>query len=307
VISRWPNALSHHVLIPSQGGVLQKLIPFQQLMDEPFHSPNMILNQDIWQSMVGQGIRVSLNGAGGDEVFAGYASEYLGPYALSLLKKGQWQKAYQLLWKNSERENTSVREIARMAWQLLPGAWRNQVKSPWPKPELDPLVSDLPMPIASDEIETRMLQHLTDYKMNYWLRSGNTSFMGIPIEVRLPLLDAGVVEWGSQMPLEYLMRDGWMKWVLRKAVDEVLPREVTWRKVKMGFPFPLQAWLAASESAFQILKLGEAPPFLNRDKLFQNYSALNEKHSAYLWRCLSTLLWWQTCVQEKELVFPLTD
>jgi asparagine synthase (glutamine-hydrolysing) len=116
------------------------------------------------------------------------------------------------------------------------------------------------------------------------------------MEVRLPLLDYRVVEWAYSLPASYLIRDGWLKWVLRKAVEPGLPPEVTWRKVKMGFPFPLAEWLREAKPRLSTLAKGEATPCVDRAKLFQVYDALAASHPAYLWRCLSAVMWWDRCV-----------
>ena len=136
--------------------------------------------------------------------------------------------------------------------------------------------------------------------MNYWLRSGNTAFMGVPIEVRMPLLDVRVVEWACALPAEYLVRDGWMKWALRKALEPHLPPEVVWRKRKMGFPFPLRAWLLESRPSFEFLRADEDPPGLDRAAVFAVYARLADSHPVYLWRCLSVLLWWHLCVRGED-------
>jgi asparagine synthase (glutamine-hydrolysing) len=250
--------------------------------------------------MTALGIRVSLNGAGGDEVFAGYGSEYLGPFARDLMARGRVVRALRELGSFSERESNPLRAWARAGLWTLPASWRHHLRPSGPPAAIDPLHplhGGAAVPVASDDFTQRLLDHLGDYKMNYWLRSGNTSFMGVPIEVRLPLLDVRVVEWACRLPPEYLIRDGWLKWALRKALEPDLPREVVWRRVKMGFPFPLREWLIASKPGFAYLRHGDSPPGLDRDRVFAAYDALADKHAAYLWRCLSVLMWWDLCVR----------
>jgi asparagine synthase (glutamine-hydrolysing) len=284
--------------------VLRALPDFHRRLDEPFHSPVLVTNDEIWRHMTARGIRVSLNGAGGDEVFAGYGSEYLGPFARGLFARGRAVRALRELGRFSEwedgRKSQPGKAWARAAWWTLPASWRQRLRPSGPSPALDPLIppgSGHDIPVASDEFTRRLLDHLGGFKMNYWLRSGNTSFMGVPLEVRLPLLDVRVVEWACRLPPEYLIRDGWLKWALRKALEPDLPRDVVWRRVKMGFPFPLREWLLASKPGFTFLRTGDNPPGLDRARVFAAYDALADKHAAYLWRCLSVLMWWDLCVR----------
>ena len=39
------------------------------------------------------------------------------------------------------------------------------------------------------------------------------------------------------------LRDGWTKWIFRKAIEPFLPPAVVWRKDKQGFANPQSVWL----------------------------------------------------------------
>jgi hypothetical protein len=71
--------------------------------------------------------------------------------------------------------------------------------------------------------------------------------------------------------------------------------EIYRRKVKMGFPFPLAEWLRAARPGFEAYRRGDDPPHLDRARVFAVYDRLAQTHPAYLWRCLSVLLWWDEC------------
>jgi asparagine synthase (glutamine-hydrolysing) len=62
-------------------------------------------------------------------------------------------------------------------------------------------------------------------------------------EVRLPFLDHELVEFLFSLPASFKIRQGWTKWLLRKSMDHSLPKEITWRKEKVGFEPPQQAWM----------------------------------------------------------------
>ncbi len=296
VAAHHPSSL-HLTDLPHGGTVTPEGVArYHQGMDEPFHSPVLMLNREMWRRMAASGLRVSLNGGGGDEVFAGYGGEYLGPYVRGLLANGRIVRAMREIGSYSERDAHVFRSFARAAWWMVPENLRKELRPSGPPPELNPLTTHAFLPMASDRLEQRLLDHLGDWKMNYWMRSGNTACMGLPVEVRLPLLDTKVVEWACRLPPEYLIRDGWLKWALRKAVEPDLPAEVVWRRVKMGFPFPIGDWLRAARPALESLRHGEDPPLLPRARVFQVYDRLAVSHPAYLWRCLSVLMWWDQCV-----------
>ena len=156
-------------------------------------------------------------------------------------------------------------------------------------------------PGPSEEINSRMIDLMTDWLMNYWLRSENQNSMGVPQEIRIPFLDYRVVEFAFTLPMEYLIRDGWMKWLLRRAMDDSLPEEVTWRKNKMGYPFPLKSWLRQFQH--RILSMVEPLdcPYLNTSKLRDSYELLTQSDPSYLWRLISLAMWWKRCIQGDRL------
>jgi asparagine synthase (glutamine-hydrolysing) len=65
--------------------------------------------------------------------------------------------------------------------------------------------------------------------------------MAHSLEVREPLMDHRLVEWLARLPSSFKVRDGESKWLLKKAMEPRLPREVLYRR-KMGFAVPLARW-----------------------------------------------------------------
>jgi asparagine synthase (glutamine-hydrolysing) len=66
--------------------------------------------------------------------------------------------------------------------------------------------------------------------------------MATSLETRAPFLDADVMELAFSMPGDLKIRDGERKWILKRAMRDVLPREILTRK-KEGFSIPMKNWL----------------------------------------------------------------
>ena len=67
--------------------------------------------------------------------------------------------------------------------------------------------------------------------------------MQASMEVRAPFLSPPLVEFANALPDDLKMRDGTLKWLLRKAAEQDgLPPEI-YRQKKQGFTFPLARWL----------------------------------------------------------------
>ena len=117
----------------------------------------------------------------------------------------------------------------------------------------------------------------------------------------MPFLDYTVVDLALQLPLTYLIHNGWFKWALRKAMQDILPSEVTWRRRKLGFPFPLQSWLSAHEKRFwQVVGVLDCP-YISSQQLRDNYQQLSRRDPSYLWRLLNLAMWWQRCICNRTL------
>ncbi len=66
--------------------------------------------------------------------------------------------------------------------------------------------------------------------------------MAATLEVRVPLLNHELVELAARMPPRLKLKGLRRKYILKKAAEELLPRDVVWRK-KAGFGAPIRAWL----------------------------------------------------------------
>ena len=66
--------------------------------------------------------------------------------------------------------------------------------------------------------------------------------MAHSLEVREPLMDHPLVEWLATLPTSLKLRGGEGKYLLKKAMEPHLPREILYRP-KMGFAVPLARWL----------------------------------------------------------------
>jgi asparagine synthase (glutamine-hydrolysing) len=71
--------------------------------------------------------------------------------------------------------------------------------------------------------------------------------MACSIESRVPLLDHEFVEFAASVPPRMKLRGRHGKHILKKAVEDLLPRNIIYRK-KMGFPTPITTWLLQDQA-----------------------------------------------------------
>lgn len=69
--------------------------------------------------------------------------------------------------------------------------------------------------------------------------------MAANLEVRVPFLNHELVSLTEQIPASLKIKGLKRKYILKKAVEKILPKEVIWRK-KAGFSAPIRSWIRTS-------------------------------------------------------------
>jgi asparagine synthase (glutamine-hydrolysing) len=137
-------------------------------------------------------------------------------------------------------------------------------------------------------------EEIVNTQIPYWLRSGEKNYMGMPFEARSPFLDYRVVEIAARMPTTYLIRHGWHKWILRKAMEDSLPTDVVWRRIKMGFPYPYENFFATYRGIIDFILKEARNPYID----FSRYERLRTD-----WNAISFILWYEFFINENKSLF----
>jgi asparagine synthase (glutamine-hydrolysing) len=297
VAARWPRQVDYRVIAPPLLEFWDHADRFVWLVGEPFHAPNLLTLHRVRQRIRADGYKVVIAGSGGDEALAGYAHEVAVPFLASLLRGG--------------RGAAFARELAAATPAQRGALARRLVFGARPPAAAHPAVAALVPgegrlrsrpPTGFDAL---MRANEGPWKMNQWLRSGNNVHYGIPIESRAPFLDYRVVELCFRLPATYLIRRGWTKYLLRRAMEPLLPLPVAWRRRKSGYPFEWRAWIAASKPWILANAAGVEPPGVAAGGLAPEYDALAAADPRGLWRLASVLLWHRRCKEGRPIACPL--
>jgi len=116
------------------------------------------------------------------------------------------------------------------------------------------------------------------------------------LESRVPLLDHPLVELAATMPADVKFRDGNLKHMLKTAFASFLPQEIRERRDKMGFPVPLQDWLAMAGPAREYVTDVLSSQAARERELVDNRKVLAQldgepRFGRKLWGLLSLELW----------------
>lgn len=125
-----------------------------------------------------------------------------------------------------------------------------------------------------DTLRSRQIRDIDHYSVPALAHYEDRNSMAHSLEIRLPFLDHRLVNYALSLPGSLKIRDGWTKYILRKAIHE-LPEEVRYRKDKQGFLNPEEKWLrndfkAKITTLFSSSRLHEAG-FIRKDRLLAMY------------------------------------
>lgn len=215
--------------------------------EEPFSTPSIFMQYFVFQKAKAIGCKVMLDGQGGDETLLGY-ERYYAAYLHSIS------------WRDAIHELLAMRANSRLTLRALLGnflyfsisalrIWRLRRKFAYLKPDY---VLQFPniQTLNKGYRNIRAMQKLEieRFQLPHLLRYEDRNSMRHSIEARLPFLDYRLVETAFSMNDHFKIRNGWTKHVLRVALAGLVPKNILWRKVKMGFEAPEAAWIKAASA-----------------------------------------------------------
>lgn len=233
-------------------------------LDEPLADPAPLNVLYISQLARQHGVNVLLSGAGGDDLFTGYRRHR----ALMLERYWAWmpQTARQGLRSITSRFGQGGalgrRAAKAFAHADLPPDKRLVGYFLWADPArvLSLFAPEHRAALANEVMTAPLddylgalapglppLQRMLALEQRFFLADHNLLYtdkmsMAAGVEVRVPFLDNELVKLANALPPALKQRGAEGKWVLKKAMEPYLPREVIYRP-KTGFGAPLRRWL----------------------------------------------------------------
>ncbi len=130
--------------------------------------------------------------------------------------------------------------------------------------------------------------------------------MSVSLEARVPFLDHELVDFTFDIPEEWKTRNGVKKYLLKKAVEGIIPDELIYRK-KMGFDAPMAEWLKGSfgrrvERADHVLGPDEARLFQSGyiTKLFADLRGDRANLSQQIWTIYNLVAWYDYWIDRRQ-------
>lgn len=191
--------------------------------------------------------RVLLGGQGGDELFGGYVRYVAVASECGLADLSAFGDYAPMLRRLRDAGGS---DVASRYFSLIDR--RSQVPSGHDR--VRETFMELFAPYASTAAGVHSPEQAFDQMMRFDLQTSLPALLHVEdrmsmahgLESRVPLLDHRLVERVAQLPAACRYARGRLKAVLRDAMHHALPASIARRQDKMGFPVPLQRWLATA-------------------------------------------------------------
>jgi asparagine synthase (glutamine-hydrolysing) len=302
-------------------------------MDEPLSDPSLVPTY-LLSRFTRRHVTVALGGDGGDELFAGYPM-YWG-HRLAQIYARLPRFARRRLVEPAVRRlpvRTSNLSFDFKARRFIAGADRDAVArhhiwfgSFTPEEQNLLLTDEVRAASGGDDIygsARRLLEEECDaetlvecmqsldtrlYLAEDILTKVDRASMAVSLEVRAPFLDPRVAEFAASLPASYKLRGRRSKYILKRAVDPLLPPFVT-RRGKKGFGIPVAEWLKGRLrplardllSPERIRKSGLFnPAYVTR--LQDEHERGTANHRKLLWTLLMFELWYESFIATAQRI-----
>lgn len=308
----------HHEVVIGMKDVFDALPSLIWHEDEPIAWPSSVAHYFV-SRLASRNVKVVLTGDGSDELFAGYER-----YTHYLFNR-RWMARYGVVPATSRAWLRN--HIAESP--LFSGELRRKLRHTFLGREdtLESLQLDNFYCAFSTSEQQRLLSSLSDqaapYRSfrEYWdtepqpsllsrmlyadqktylvelLMKQDQMSMACSIESRVPYLDAPLVDFAAQVPPSLKLRNGTTKYILKKAVEDLLPDNIVNRR-KMGFPTPIRYWLQNGNAGaqFEVARsrnglLGSYFDMREVDGLIERHQHGREDATDRIWRLITLQMW----------------
>ncbi len=233
--------------------------------DEPFADASALATYQVC-ALARENVTVALSGDGADEALAGYrrykfqaAEERIRGLLPEHLRQdvfgtlGRWYPKADWAPRPMRAKSTLLalargggEAYARSVGVTTPEL-RTDLFNPSARAALqghraeDRYVATMTNAPARDAIDRAQYADIKHWLPGDILTKVDRTSMAVGLEAREPLLDHRLIEFCATLPANMRLRHGEGKWLMKKAMEPYIPREILYRQ-KMGFVTPISAW-----------------------------------------------------------------
>jgi asparagine synthase (glutamine-hydrolysing) len=273
--------------------------------DGPMHSLAFYPIWKLYKFIKEQGITVTLDGQGPDEMLGGYRPLYEALWAAIELQKPWWfYDVYRTYASQGESLQLSSKQFAwKLFYATIKVDYRIIAKKMLRNVGLFQqykLQTEIPGPF-SNSLDNSLYFQFFNSPLPAILNQYDRCSMAHGVECRMPFMDYRIVEFLFSLPPTSKVGKGYTKLVLRKAMKGIVPDSIRLNKVKIGFNAPLVDWFKnemkewmldqMNSDSFQTSPIFNGPEILQKFKVFLNNQNAGWDEAWTFWGSVH-ISWW---------------
>lgn len=326
---------THHQILVTPEKVENLLPKYLAYIDEPYADGSAIPTY-LLSECAKDYVTVLLSGEGGDEFFAGYDTHLaykmrrLYRKIPPVVRKGIIQKIVNLLPVSHKKLSFDFKakrfaagaelDTARshLAWRVVldEDAKRKILRDYNLYEDFHPSAEFFSRAFnrcaAADELNRLLYIDFSYHLADDLMIKNDRMTMAHSLEARVPFTDNELVRFLATVPVNYKLPGTKKKYLLRAAMKDYLPKEITAKK-KVGLEMPYSSWFRnelreMAEDLFSRSNIN-ATGFFDADKiaaLWKEHQTMKVDHGRFFWGLLNYLLWYEIYFTKKNYRSYLT-
>ncbi len=244
--------MQQEIIFPTEKDWIENFEKIMYHQEEPLQSSSVLSQYMVYKKAKEKNIIVLLDGQGADEILGGY-TKYTRWYLQELLreKKPAFINEKKLLLANEFLENWDTKDYIMSAFPRISIAVLQSIEK-WKIKHTGYIQKDFYETYKDHQSLRKNMAYGLSGQLAYnsfesgldeLLRYADRNSMAHSVEVRLPFLSHELVELIFSLPSSFKMKNGFTKWILRKAMVNKLPENIIWAKGKIGYEPPQATWM----------------------------------------------------------------
>ena len=207
-------------------------------------SPAVVPLWDLYRVASGR-VKVMLEGQGADESLGGYVNTLIWPSFFGNIASLNFNGAFKDMHRSSESESlyfaflSTLRSSKRFSFFKELRDWFFELDSVcrFDGASISSSRSDLfEINLSDSDAVQSVLLSQHSGRLTSLLHYGDSISMAHGVETRQPFLDRELVEFCFSLPAQFLVTNGFGKWIHRVALKGMVSDDILFSRFKMGFP-----------------------------------------------------------------------
>lgn len=313
--SKWANIVVEstgaewHRTYPGMDDLLSDLEDMVFYQDYPFQSTSIYAQYRVMKKAKEIGIKVLLDGQGGDELFTGY-SNYFYVFMIEMLKR----MAFPGFIREASHFNNMSMNFSRILGKRINKLFNKTsfVLKDYLNPDFFESMTGIDQEAENNQfyggLNNYMKTLMEKTSLPTLLKYADRNSMRFSLDLRAPFADdIELIDYIFTIPSSYKIHNGYSKYLLREGCADVLPEQIKKRVDKIGFETPEARWLCESQARYKEYLNDGLIDYFNVEKLRTDWASLvNSAGSNYsmIWRIINFSVWMKVYFSDFSIKNP---